>query len=359
MKPDPKSILTIVRQFISPFSEPEISPLGRGNINDSYLVATASGRFVLQRINTAVFPNPLQLMDNFKQLCHHLQKKKESSGYCLAPLVLFPTLNGDTFFQDRDGSIWRGLHYIAPSTTCFHIESQQQATEIGQALAHFHLAVSDLPPDKFFDPLPGFHILPQYLAQFEQVNKTAKQANTAEVRYCLSTINKYKIKAGLFEKGKQTGQFKEVIVHGDPKIENFLFDRRGEKVLAIIDLDTAGPGLIHFDIGDCLRSACNRTGEELKSKKVQFDTDICRAILHSYLRETDQFLRPVDKEHIFDAIQLMCFELGLRFFSDYLQNNIYFKTDYPEQNLERAVTQFRLLDAVSAREKAIRKMMSG
>jgi hypothetical protein len=131
------------------------------------------------------------------------------------------------------------------------------------------------------------------------------------------------------------------------------------QAVALVDLDTVKPGLVHYDIGDCLRSGCNPAGEEYeKLDDVHFDLDLCRAILSGYLPLARPFLTPVGLEYIYDAIWLITFELGLRFFSDYLAGNVYFKCKYSRQNLDRALGQFRLLESIEAKEKKIRDIIS-
>ena len=130
------------------------------------------------------------------------------------------------------------------------------------------------------------------------------------------------------------------------------------KGTAMIDLDTVGPGLIHYDFGDAVRSICNPAGEEeLNLSKVVLDLDLCEAFCKGYLRHAHGFLTEADRRHLFDAVRLMTFELGVRFFQDYLAGSVYFKTRYPEQNLNRARVQFRLCESVESRERMIRELL--
>jgi Ser/Thr protein kinase RdoA (MazF antagonist) len=146
--------------------------------------------------------------------------------------------------------------------------------------------------------------------------------------------------------------------HGDPKVNNIMIDDITGKGTAMIDLDTVSPGLIHFDFGDALRSICNPAGEEETNlAKVVFDEDLCTAFCKGYMREAGAFLTDADRGYLYDSIRLLPFELGLRFFRDYLNGNRYFKTSTPEQNLNRARVQFRLCESVEARERSIRSAL--
>jgi hypothetical protein len=137
-----------------------------------------------------------------------------------------------------------------------------------------------------------------------------------------------------------------------------LFDIETKKAISLIDLDTVKPGLIHYDIGDCLRSGCNLIGEETQDwEKVYFDLDLCENILQGYLKTAKAFLTENDYQYIFSAIRLITFELGLRFLSDYLANNVYFKVNYPEHNLMRALVQFQLTKSIESQEENINKII--
>ena len=146
------------------------------------------------------------------------------------------------------------------------------------------------------------------------------------------------------------------MIHGDPKVNNFLFDNITNKTVAMVDLDTLMTGLIHYDLGDCLRSACNPAGEEEPDlSKVFFCIDSCKRLLNGYLSKTKKLLNEADYNYLYDAIRLIPFELGMRFFSDYLAGNIYFKVNHSSHNLERALVQFSLTKSIETQEFEIRQ----
>ena len=147
-------------------------------------------------------------------------------------------------------------------------------------------------------------------------------------------------------------------IHGDPKVNNVLLDRASGRAIALVDLDTVKPGLVHYDIGDCLRSGCNRLGEETDDlDQVGFDLEFCEAILTGYADAARQVLSDADLDYLYDAIRLISFELGLRFLSDYLAGDVYFRITHPQQNLQRARVQFRLTADIEAKEDAIRAII--
>ena len=343
----------VLDQFSSAYPNSIVAPIGQGNINDTFLVTAPAGKFVLQRISAAVFPEPLNIITNFCKISEHLERKTE----LVAPEWQFArpvyTDRGDLFFRDQRGDFWRGQTYL-PHKEITMIADSRQASELGRALGLFHLLMSDLDVQDLRDPLPGFHVLPTYLEEFDFARKKNSSAGE-KLDYCFEIIEQYRGKSDLFKRVKEEGVLTEQTVHGDPKVDNFIFNGVGYGV-GLIDMDTVGPGLIHSDLGDCLRSACNRSGESVKrAQDIRFDMEICSAILKGYFQKGDTLLSALQRCYIFDVLLLITFELGLRFFTDHLLGNIYFKTEVPGDNLQRAVNQFRLLGEIEKYEQEIRK----
>jgi Ser/Thr protein kinase RdoA (MazF antagonist) len=222
----------------------------------------------------------------------------------------------------------------------------------------FHYLISDLPPEKLADTLEGFHITPKYLKQYEKILATTKVPLSPERQYCLEFVNSRKSWASVLETAKTEGKLLLRLMHGDPKVNNVMFDISTGQAMSIVDLDTVKPGLIHYDLGDCLRSGCNPMGEETQHwEKVGFDLDLCQNILQGYLEVGKTFLTSNDYEYMFDAIRLIAFELGLRFFTDYLAGNVYFKVNYPEHNLFRALVQFQITESIESQEIQLRQLI--
>ena len=342
------ALLPIALQFAKTITA--ISPLGNGLINDTFLVTAGSSHFVLQRINRKVFPAPGQIMDNLIMLNRHLEQKSGADVKLKIPELLKTTTNQD-FYQDEQDDYWRALDFIGNTESLEALTTISQAQQTGFALGHFHRLVSDLDPLLLHDTLPGFHIAPGYLSRYHQVLTQSPRQLAPESLYCAEFIAKFQHLTDELETAKQQGLLSLRVIHGDPKLNNFLFDKDSKKIVSIIDLDTVKPGLVHYDIGDCLRSCCHI----LESN--EFDLDICAAILSSYLTEAGAFFSDYDYDYLYAAIQLIPFELGLRFYTDYLEGNRYFKVTEPEQNLQRAADQFHLCESVMAQESAIKTLI--
>lgn len=358
-----ENLVKIAEQFTLEGEITSVNVLGNGNINDTFLVGLNSAiekHFVLQRINTKVFSQPQLIMQNMCTYTDHVRNRLQFTPLNRrweVPSVLL-TKNAQDYHQDADGSFWRAISFIEDAQ-CFNtMQDKSRAPEIGYALGMFHNLISDLSPEKLADTLEGFHITPLYLQQYNKVLAKASPQQSPEVNYCLQFVSDRQSFAHILENAKATGKLPLRLMHGDPKINNVMFDTTTLQAVSIIDLDTIKPGLVHYDIGDCLRSGCNEAGEETEQwESVYFDTELCRGILQGYLSVAKEFLTENDYIYIYDAIRLIAFELGLRFFADYLAGNIYFKVKYPEHNLLRALVQFKLTQSIESQENKIRSLI--
>ena len=355
-------LVDIADRFKSQGQIINIQEYGSGNINHTYLVTldTASEKyFILQRLNTEVFKQPELVMSNMDLVTNHLSHKLQSEnllGDWHTPRVLL-TSEIQNYYRDGNGLFWRAISYIPNSQSFDTIQDTNHAKEIGYGLGMFHNLTSDLSVDKLADTLPGFHITPNYLQEFERLIATIRLKISPEINYCLQAINhRFKL-AGVLETAKAENKLTLRTMHGDPKINNILLDRHTKKAIAVIDLDTVKPGLIHYDIGDCLRSGCNPLGEETPDwEMVYFAPEYAQYILQGYF-SVAKFLTQSDREYIYDAIRLLSFELGLRFFTDYLAGNVYFKADYPQHNLARALVQFKLTESIESQRSSLQKII--
>jgi Ser/Thr protein kinase RdoA (MazF antagonist) len=337
----------------------DVRPLGRGLINDTFLITTDGARphAVLQRINRRVFPQPELLMENLRVLLKHVARRSAADPKCRElrlPAVYRARADKD-FHVDTAGDFWRVLSYIENAQGFDKLRDLHQAEEVGFALGRFHELVHDLDPKLLHITRPGFHNTPRYFARFEEVVAQAKPASRSpELRFCFEFIEAHKGIVNVLEDARQRGTLPLRAIHGDPKLDNVLFDRDTGTAVSLIDLDTVQPGLLHYDLGDCLRSCCNPVGESPRDPaEARFDLDIARAILTRYFAETRGFLTADDYRYLPDAIRLIPFELGLRFLTDYLEGNKYFKVEWPEHNLLRATTQFRLAESIENRRDEI------
>ncbi|VEP17222.1 Aminoglycoside phosphotransferase [Hyella patelloides LEGE 07179] len=358
-------LIAIAEQFVSRGKVIKVRELGEGNINQTFLVVIDRGEnkhFVLQQINTQVFTQPELIMDNIQIFTNHVNHKLAGlslgSNRCWQVPQVLLTSTAKHHYLDRNNRFWRAITFIENAQSYNTIQNLEHAQEIGYGLGIFHTLISDLDVTRLADTLPGFHIAPSYLKQYHQALAKTTKKKATEVNYCQQFIQERINFVAILEQAKAQGILKLSPIHGDPKVNNIMIDNQDKKAIAMVDLDTIKPGLIHYDIGDCLRSGCNTLGEETSNwEKVQFDLNLAQAILQGYLSIADNFITQQELEYIYEGIRLIAFELGLRFFTDYLNNDIYFKTNYAEHNLRRALVQFQLTKSIESQEKEIRNLI--
>ncbi len=341
--------------FVAADTIAAVTPLAAGNVNRTWLVRLHDGgRRVLQRLNPAVFPDPGLVMDNLHIVTGHLRRRLRERSTCglEVPRVL-RAANGADRLADPDGGLWRMLTWIEAGPTRRTVDSAAGAAAVGRTLGCFHLLLADLDPSLLGDPLPGFHVTPAYLAAYDRVAALTAAA-TDEERFCAACIGEYRFLADLLQ--QQAKRLRRQVIHGDPKVANFLFAADSGQVVSLIDLDTVAPGLLLHDLGDCLRSCCNRHGEDPPDPaRTRFDADLFSAVLAGYAQAAGDLAGTADRELLLTAVRVLTFELGLRFFTDHLAGDRYFAVDRPGHNLHRALVQFHLLRSIRRQEKDLER----
>lgn len=353
---NPESAPRVAALFLPEGERFSLEPLGTGLIHRTWLVVPEEGpRFVLQELNTRVFPDPERILRNLRVLQSHLRSRGAASGIWPEFLI---SRRGEPCVRDAVGGFWRALRFI-PGTTLGGIETSAQAEEVGCALGEFHVCFRELDPALMEDPLPDFHIAPTYLARLDALRTRVRLDDDEGVHEALEFVEARRSFVSVLEDAKARGVLTCRIIHGDPKLDNVRFDAEGRKALCLLDLDTVQAGLWHYDLGDCLRSCCNRAGEAPpEPRAVKFDLALCEAILRGYRQRVGADFPAPERAFLFAAIRLLPLELGIRFLTDHLAGDVYFKTARRGQNLERAVTQFRLVESIERNEAVIREVIA-
>ena len=332
-----------------------IEPLGDGNINTTYLVYFKDRQpLVVQRLNESVFPNPIGVARNVELVTSHL-RKRWSLDFGQCQFCRFPEVikfeDGRSWFEDQSGGIWRCLSYVDNGVSYPHVVSDDQPSEAGRMLGCFHALLDDFDASSLVDPLPGFHQLNSYKTSYLEAINTHSRAQNVEFDYCRKMIDD-RLNSCTLEELIGVDEIRTRAIHGDPKCDNFLFDRESGRALALIDLDTVSRGLLAVDLGDCLRSFCNPAGEKARSA-IYFDSHICDQLLKSYFNMLE--LSHPERTLIYHGVQLLTYELGLRFFTDHLNDDRYFKITRKGENLQRAIVQFKLLESIEKQRSDIEK----
>jgi Ser/Thr protein kinase RdoA (MazF antagonist) len=357
---------SIISQFAIPGTFLTAGRFGSGLINDTYLCefreSGAIRKYILQRINATVFRHPEQVMENVESVSAHIIKRLRAQGV-EDPTAVTPALihlkSGGSFLRNGSGAYWRMFHFIESGAVFDTVRDRNHAYEVGRGLGRFQALVSDLAPDALHDTLPGFHLTPVYLQQFDDALRADSKKRSSEVKAEVLFVSRRRTLASLITSRMDSKQIPVRVVHNDPKVNNIMVSAETGKALCMLDLDTVKPGTILFDFGDCVRSAANPAGEDAEDlDAVGIDLSLFEAITRGYLSEAGSFLAPTEIEMLPASVKVITFELGVRFLADYLRGDTYFKIKYPAHNLHRSRVQFRLLESIEANEERMRSFVA-
>lgn len=346
---------SILSRFLLPGSLIKAERFGSGLINETYLAEFGDSggirKYILQRINRTVFKRPELVMENVEIVTGHLQERLRREGEP-DPASITPALvragSGRSFHVDPSGEYWRMFHFIETGVVFDTVQDMAHAREVGRGLGRFQALVEDLPPGRLHDTLPGFHHTPRYLAELDALAQAGSAERLLSAQEELAFVRKRRGLAATLMDLMERGALPLRVVHNDPKVNNILIHGRTGKALCMIDLDTVKPGVVHFDFGDCARSAVNAAGEDAALDAVVFDRARYEAFRGGYLDETGAFLTQAEIDMLPVSVKVITFELGVRFLADHLRGDAYFRIARPAHNLHRARVQFRLLEGMEA-----------
>ncbi|GAA3583691.1 aminoglycoside phosphotransferase family protein [Snuella lapsa] len=326
--------------------------LASGHINDTYLIKTAKKPFyVLQRINHEVFKDVPGLVANKVYVSNHIKAKlsnlpKEQLERSV--LTFIEAQNGVYYYKDEDGNYWNVMQFIEDSITYETVTNPEIAYEGGKLTGEFLNLTSDFDASKLIDVIPKFHDMSFRFWQFDEALKVASEERKEKAKVYLDKVAELKEEMHVIQNLKESGKIKLRVTHNDTKISNVLFDE-DNKGLCIIDTDTVMPGVVHYDFGDAIRTICNTAAEdETNLDLVNFNVAFFDAYKEGFLEKVESALSPLEIETLPLAAKTMIFIMALRFLTDYLNNDVYYKTKYPEHNLDRAKNQFKLIDSMVA-----------
>ena len=337
---DSKKLKKIFENFVCQGVFSNATALTSGHINETYIVETSDLFYVLQKLNHLVFPNIPELMDNKLKIAQHLTKKK---GYQLALLQFYPTKTGPYYLKDEEGSFWSLMNYIPGSKVLDKTEHKDQAYEAGKAFGHFIAQLDDFDASELYEIIPNFHKMSFRYAQFDEALKNGGEERKKEAEVWIQQVLENRDKMHRLEKLYEQGIIPMRVTHNDTKLSNILFDEN-DRALAVIDWDTLMPGIVHYDFGDSIRSICSTTTEdEAELSKINFDYDFYQSYKVGFLEELENTLSEKEIELLPLAAQTITFIMGLRFLTDYLNGDAYYKIKYPKHNLVRAANQLTLV----------------
>ena len=343
----------VVCQFQIAGAFQSAEPFGNGLIHRSYLVTVDSGaRYILQRVNTRVFPQPVALMENIDRVTAHLSNLAAETGR--RALQLIPALDGRSWCVDATGMYWRMYRYIANTRTAEQIESAEQCFTVARAFGDFQLQLASLPAPRLHDTIPGFHDTPNRIRTLERAiaADTAGRVELAgpEIDFVNARLPLARV---LLDRGMP-----ERVTHNDTKINNVLLDAGTGEPVCVIDLDTVMPGLAVYDFGDMVRTAtCQAAEDERDLSRIHARFDYFEALARGYLAGAGEMLTRDEKQSLTAAGKLITFEQGVRFLTDYLAGDTYYPVSRDTHNLDRTRTQFRLLESIEAQERLMEQVV--
>lgn len=327
----------------------QVTAHGNGHINDTYLVRTQKEErqfyYILQRINTAIFTEPEKLMRNISGVTEYLRNKFLTEGRDgeRCTLTIIPTKSGELYYEAVDGSCYRAYIYIDKTRTLEQITSAQDFAVAAEAFGEFRYRLADYPADTLYETIPDFHNTPKRYARFVEVLANDPLGRADEAQEEIAFIKERQAELGSLCDALQTGEIPLCVTHNDTKLNNILLDEDTGEVVCIIDLDTVMPGSVLYDIGDSIRFGASTAAEDERDlSKVALDLDLFACYVKGYCKGCKGSLSTREYELLPMGAKLMTLECGMRFLTDYLEGDVYFKIHRERHNLDRCRTQLAL-----------------
>lgn len=321
---------------------------GNGHINDTYLVKGVAKDYILQRINPFVFPAGKDIMDNIAKILPVLKVKSQEQG--LDPerhtLTLLPTKEGAAYYVAADGAVWRVYLFIKDTVSFELVNDLDRFEQAGRAFGEFQRCLAEFSADDLVETIKHFHDTVKRYTTFKEAlaadvcDRAAEPKAASAIAFALSMEDT----AAYLMQALAAGKLPLRVTHNDTKINNILFDKQTLEPLCVVDLDTVMPGLAAFDFGDAIRSGASTALEDEQDlSKVHFSMEHYRAFSRGFIKALAADISRFEAQSLAHGALIITLETGVRFLTDYLQGDVYFKTAYPEHNLVRTATQFKLV----------------
>ena len=321
------------------------APYGNGHINDTYLVEECP-RYILQKINTSIFTDPDGLMNNIEAVTVHIKKKLVEAGRNpeRETLTIIKTTDGKNYYRDNDGSVYRMYKFIEGAVSYDNIDSKEILESAAKAFGEFQSMLSDFPAETLSESIKDFHNTPKRFETLKRAISENKVGRLDSVRAEVDFALSFEKETDKVTSGIADGTIPLRVTHNDTKINNVLIDQITKKGVAVIDLDTVMPGSLLYDFGDGLRTGGATAAEDEKDlSKVGLNTELFESYVKGFLSGIGDRICQREIELLPYSVFLLTYECGIRFLTDYLDGDTYFKIHRPDHNLDRARTQFKLV----------------
>lgn len=327
-------------------------PFGSGHIHETYLIRTVEqveDDYILQKINNSVFKNIPELQENIDRVTRHLRMKLSAipgADIKRECLQMIPAKDGKSWLTDVQGNHWRLFVFISNHRSYDIVDSPGKAREGGKAIGRFQALLADLPGKPLHETIPSFHDVEKRIDAFVNILKKDPAGRARDTRAETDFILERADKMRIIHKLGREGKIPVRITHNDTKFNNILFDEN-DRSLCIIDLDTVMPGYFHSDFGDAIRTGANVAAEDEKELSgIRMDIRLFGAYAEGYLSETREILNDIEKEYLAFAPLLMTFEQAMRFLTDHIDGDKYYRIHHQHHNLQRTRAQIRLLESM-------------
>ncbi|MGN1479145.1 MAG: phosphotransferase enzyme family protein [Acutalibacteraceae bacterium] len=351
--------LSLFSQF--PFDGKFISsePINEGLINTTYAAEFENGKYIIQKINTNVFKNPDELMSNIFDVTAFLDSAflKAGADPGRGTLHFLKTNSGKPYFKDENGDCWRSYKYIDECYTLSGGCSGNEIFEAARAFGNFQSMLSAFPGAKLYETIKDFHNTPKRYEALEAAVSADPKGRVGSVTSELNFFESRKDELGTVTKMLETGELPMRVTHNDTKINNVLFDNKTNKAVCVIDLDTIMPGSLLYDFGDGVRTCAALANEdEPQSEKMGIDLNVYKEYVSGYLTGADKKLTAKEIELLPFSVKLMTLEVAIRFLTDYINGDTYFKTSYSDHNLVRTRAQIALVKDIEKKFSEMQKI---
>lgn len=336
-----------------------IEPYGNGHINATWLAIHKSddgkeAKNLLQKISTVAFKKPNELMENIVGVTEFLRNKVEEDG----TLTVIKTLDGKNLYIDEFGNYWRVYKFIDDAIAYQQIENDNDFYICGLAFGEFQQMLAEYPAEKLHETIVNFHNTPSRYADFKKALAEDKMGRAKDVQPEIDFVLAREGKADGITSKLESGEIPYRVTHNDTKLNNILIDNETGKAKCVIDLDTVMPGAAAYDFGDSIRFGASTGAEdETDLSKISVDTHLFEVFAKGYLSTANKFLTPAEKDSLVTGAYLMTLECGVRFLTDYLNGDVYFKIHRENHNLDRCRTQFKLVSDMEAKEAELRAIV--
>lgn len=351
-------MLSVLSQFSLTGAPVSCQKYGNGHINETYRVECADGAwYILQKINTTIFLDVAALMRNIQLVTDHLSRRADSRREVL---TLVPTVAGNAYAVSENGDCWRVYEFVRDSVCFERADTPDIFRASAAAFGGFVNLLADFDASRLTETIPHFHDTPVRYAALENAVSLDTAGRCASARREIDALLSYQSFAHTLTDLQSAGDLPLRVTHNDTKINNVLFDAATYRGLCVIDLDTVMPGLIAYDFGDSIRFGASTAPEdEPDLSRVELDLGLYEAYLGSYLNTCGRSLTELEKAMLPVGAKMMTYECGIRFLADYLNGDVYFHINYPEQNLHRARTQLKLVQDMDKKWSVMQSILKG